>query len=196
VSDSFFQNHQKRTGPVRLLTVCSLSSVRPRKNVAAVLRALATLKDEFDFRYDVCGQGDLLPELRALADSLGLSPRTQFTGPLSDEQLAAFYRQADLFVLAPYDGPGDVEGFGIVYLEANAAGTPVLATPTGGIRDAVREGLSGFFAASPRPEAIADALSRFLSGKCQFDEAQIRRWAEAHRYQHVADKLEAVYQSL
>ncbi len=196
VSDRFFQDHRKGPGPTRLLTVCSLSSVRPRKNVPAVLRALATIQDEFDFRYDVCGDGDLLPELQALADSLGLTPRTRFTGPLSDEQLAAFYRQADLFVLAPYDRPGDVEGFGIVYLEANAAGTPVLATPTGGIRDAVRDGLSGFFAASPRSEHIADALGRFLSGECCFNETQVRRWAEAHRYQHVADQLEAVYQSL
>jgi phosphatidylinositol alpha-1,6-mannosyltransferase len=196
VSEQFFQSHEQSPGPARLLTVCSLSRVRPRKNIAAVLRALGMLQDEFDFRYDICGPGDMLPELRALADSLGLGPRTQFTGPVSDAQLAAFYRRADLFVLVPHDRSGDVEGFGIVYLEANAAGTPVLAAPTGGIPDAVCEGVSGFFAASPQPADIADALGRFLSGKRSFDEMEVRGWAESHRYKHVADKLEAVYRSL
>lgn len=87
-----------------------------------------------------------------------------------------------------------MEGFGIVYLEANAAGTPVLATRTGGIADAVADGRSGYFAASPTPSDIAHALRRFLSGAVQFEPGLVRAWAEAHRYENVAERLERVYE--
>lgn len=196
VSDRFFLPHEQRDGPPRLLTVCSLSTLRRRKNVTGVLKALSQLQNEFDFRYDVCGDGDMIGELRDLVARLDLGDRVRLHGAVDDEQLAAYYRKADLFVLTPYEREDDVEGFGIVYLEANAAGTPCLAVRTGGIEDAVREGVSGFFAASPEPDDLADALRRFLSENVLFDPDTVRNWAEQHRYARIADRLEAVYQSV
>ncbi len=195
VGSRFFQGHEQTEGPLKLLTVCGLSHVRPRKNVVGVLEALAMVAGAFDFRYDICGDGDMSAHVRQVSDSLGLGERVHIHGGVSDEALSAFYRRADLFVLAPYARPGDVEGFGIVYLEANAAGTPVLATRTGGIPDSVRDGVSGFFAASPEPADIARALREFASGVRRFEEEDVRGWAESHRYERVVDKLEAVYVS-
>ena len=238
VGDRFFQAHEQHHGPLRLLTVCSLSSLRRRKNVAGVLEALAKLRSassvncgtavsavdhrqdarattdhrqdacatagslaeasqsEFDFRYDVAGDGDMIDELRNLSARLGLSDRVRLHGAVSDERLATLYRAAELFILAPYEHPDDVEGFGIVYLEANAAGTPCLAVRTGGIEDAVREGTSGFFAASPEPDDLAEALRRFFRGEVRFDHDTVRDWAEQHRYVHIVDRLEAIYRSI
>ena len=194
--DPFFQSPEGHAGPPRLLTVCSLSSLRRRKNVSGVLEALARLKGEFDFRYDICGDGDMIDALRDLSARLGLRERVCLRGAVSDERLAAFYRGADLFILAPHERPDDVEGFGIVYLEANAAGTPCLAVRTGGIEDAVREGASGFFAASPEPADLAEALRRFFRGELRFDPDAVRGWADRHRYARIVDRLETIYDSL
>ena len=194
VSDSFFQDRAPRSpGPVRLLTVCSLSKTRPRKNVASVLKALANLRDSHDFQYDVIGGGDALDEHRRLAASLGLGDLVRFHGTISDDRLYEAYPRADLFVLTPTESANDIEGFGIVYLEANASGVPVLAMRTGGVTDAVRDGVSGYFAASAEPGDIADAIVRFLDGHVQFDQNAVRGWAAAHRYEKVAERVEQVY---
>lgn len=194
VSDSFFQDRPPRTaGPVRLLSVCGLSTVRPRKNVTGVLRALAMLGDSHTLQYDVIGDGDALKTHRELAESLGLADRVRFHGAVSDSRLLKAYRSADLFVLTPTESTTDVEGFGIVYLEANASGLPALAVRTGGVTDAVRDGVSGFHAASAEPADIAAALGRFLAGDARFDENAVRSWAEAHRYSEIASRVKAAY---
>jgi len=194
VSDSFFQGRRLRPpGPVRLLTVCGLSSVRTRKNVTGVLRALAMLSDSHSFQYDIVGGGDALDAHRALAASLGLADRVCFHGPVSDERLLEAYRSADLFVLTPTASATDVEGFGIVYLEANASGLPVLAVRTGGVTDAVHDGVSGYFAASAEPADLAVAIERFINGRIRFDEHAVRGWAEAHRYDAIGSNIEGAY---
>lgn len=194
VSDSFFQERSPRSsGPARLLTVCGLSTVRPRKNVTGVLQALAMLRNSHAFQYDVIGGGDALNTHRELAASLGLGDRVCFHGAVSDEKLLSAYRSADLFVLTPTESDADVEGFGIVYLEANASGLPVLAARTGGVTDAVGEGVSGFFASSPGADDIAASLARFFSGDVRFDERAVRGWAEQHRYEHIALRVEQAY---
>lgn len=195
VSDRFLQPRETGDGPPRLLTVCTLTRLRPRKNVRGVIEALGRLRESHDFVYEVCGDGDMVDELRALARSLGLGDRVRFHGNVSDDELLAFYRRADLFVLTPHQSAEDVEGFGIVYLEANAAGTPVLATPTGGVPDAVCDGVSGYFARSADAADLADALRRFLSGGMSFDEGAVRAWARRHDYAAVADRCEAVYRA-
>ncbi len=194
VSDAFFQSRPVRApGPKRLLTVCSLSRARPRKNVAGVMHALAMLKDEFEFQYDVIGGGDALEDHRRLADSVGLADRVHFHGAVGDERLFGAYRAADLFVLTPAEGETDVEGFGIAYLEANASGVPVLAVRTGGVPDAVQEGVSGYFADSAQPGDIANALARYFNGGVRLNEQLVRAWAEQHRYQNVAMRVEREY---
>ena len=74
---------------------------------------------------------------------LNLSGHVAMLGAVSDEQLADYYRRAELFVLPCLNLPKDVEGFGIVFLEAALAGTPSLSTRVGGIPDAVVDGVTG-----------------------------------------------------
>lgn len=196
VSAGFFQQHSLHEGPPRLLTVCGLNRKRRRKNVDGVIRALGALKDEFGFVYDVCGEGDMIQELSSLANTLGLGDRVRLHGKVGDDELAGFYRRADLFILAPHARRDDVEGFGIVYLEANAAGTPVLAVRTGGVQDAVFDGVSGYFASSPDPADLTAALREFLAGRISFDSRSVSIWAERHRYERIADRFESIYRSV
>ena len=165
VSEQFF-DIKRQSNPdhiPRLLTVCRLSE--PRKNVESVLRALATLRSGFDFRYTVVGDGYDRRRLERLTNELGLGTAVHFTGFVTPDQLRTHYAAADLFILASSINPTSHEGFGIVYLEAAACGLPCLAARLAGAAEAVKDGASGMFVDTPTPDAIAHALRQFLSGE-------------------------------
>jgi len=178
-----------------LLTVCRLGH-NPRKNVDGVLKALALLGDSLDLEYHVIGDGPGRPALEAMAARLGLAQRVRFLGRISDQALREAYASAALCVLVPRPERDDVEGFGIIYLEAAAAGTPSLGGRFGGAVDAIAEGQSGFFAADATPEAIAAALKAFFTGQVRFDEAAIRAHAARHTWPVVLQAVENVYERI
>lgn len=173
----------------RLVTVSRLSE--PRKNVDLVLRALARLAaDAVAFSYTVIGDGPDRPRLEALARRLGLAGRVRFLGRVDGERLRRELAASGLMVLTASALRHSHEGFGIVYLEANACGTPVLAARTGGAVEAVAEGESGFFVDELTPEGVAEALGRFLRGGVRFDEAACRAHAGRFRWARVAEAVE------
>ena len=126
-----------------ILTVARLTF---RKGVETVLEALAGIEE--DFLYLVIGNGPLRGKYERLAAELGLGKRVVFLGNVNDEELRHYLQACDFFVLTPYEiYKGellDYEGFGMVYLEANACGKPVIGTRTGGVAESILEGVSGF----------------------------------------------------
>jgi phosphatidylinositol alpha-1,6-mannosyltransferase len=86
---------------------------------------------------------NVLSQIQAAVCELGLQDHTQILGEVSDEQLVKLYQCCDVFVLPALASAEDVEGFGLVLLEAAAAGKPAVATRVGGIPDAVAGGKSG-----------------------------------------------------
>lgn len=175
----------------RLLTVARLSA--PRKNVDLVIRALAELRDDFPFTYTIVGDGHLRPELERLRDRLGLQDRVVFRGFLTAQALRATVAASDLFVLTSSILPGSHEGFGIVYLEANACGTPVLAARLAGAVDAVEDGVSGLFVDAISVPALSSTLRRFLSGQIRFEPAACRRFAEQFRWRNIVETVLPYY---
>jgi phosphatidylinositol alpha-1,6-mannosyltransferase len=171
-------------GPVRLVTVCRLAE--RRKNVDLVIRALAELKDRHRFSYTVVGDGATRAALESLAAELGLGDRVRFTGRVSQAELMEHLSAADLFVLPSSTLPGSHEGFGIAYLEANAAGTPVLAARLAGAVEAVEEGVSGMFVNEPTVPQIRAAIERFLTGEAKFDARRCREFASRFTWERVA----------
>lgn len=193
VDPVFFDVHHEPKGKVpQFLTVCRLSE--ERKNVDLVLRALATLKDQFEFEYIIAGEGSLRQELEKLANSLELGDRVRFVGRVSDTELRSLYSQADLFILVASIIPGSHEGFGIVYLEAAASGVPSLAAKLAGAAEAVEEGRSGFFVYQPDLISISKALNQFLSGKIKLNAEECRDFAREFSWVRVADIVETIYQ--
>ncbi|GMU22517.1 MAG: hypothetical protein AMXMBFR13_26030 [Phycisphaerae bacterium] len=182
--------------PRRLLTVCNLGTANLRKNVDGCIRAVAQVGEQLDLEYCVVGEGPLRPKLEALTCELGVADRVRFMGRVSDEALRELYASSSLFVLVPRPMPGDVEGFGIVYLEAAAAGTPSLAGRWGGAPEAVAENESGFLSRDASPEAIAEALRDFFTGAVQFDERAVKAHAERHRWDRVLAPVGEVYARL
>ena len=147
-----------------LLTVARYA---PRKGIDFVLRVMPRLLESVpDLVYRVVGHGDRAP-YQALADSLGLGSSVELRGPASDDELPGLYRDCTAFVMLTtvLEGGIDVEGFGMVYLEAGASGRPVVAAAVGGVAEAVADGESGLLIPPDDPEAAARALHSLLADR-------------------------------
>ena len=111
----------RRQGPLRVLSVMRLG--RP-KYPECLIEAVASL----DARLTLIGQGELEPSLRRLAERLDMGERCRFIRQVPNDEIAAYYREADVFAMATHH-----EGFCIPVLEAMASGLPVVASATGPI---------------------------------------------------------------
>jgi phosphatidylinositol alpha-1,6-mannosyltransferase len=152
-----------------LLSVGRLDRRERYKGQDRVIAALTRLKDQgLTPIYLIAGDGDDQPRLEALARSAGVADQVRFLGHVADADLPDLYRAADLFVL-----PSTGEGFGIVYLEAMACGTPALGLTAGGAPDALGEGELGTLASeADLAGAIAEQLQ---AGRDPGLAAEVRR---------------------
>lgn len=117
-----------------------------------------------DARLVIVGEGDQAAELQRLADEAGVSEAVKLVGPLSDGDLVAAYRAATIFAMPNRTLPdGDTEGFGLVFLEANACGRAVVGGRAGGAVEAVIDGQTGLLVDGNQPGEIAEALVRLLT---------------------------------
>jgi glycosyltransferase involved in cell wall biosynthesis len=137
-------------------TVLCVAHLYPRKDVGTLLAAMSRLPKETVVR--VVGTGPELERLRRQADDLALGGRAEFLGHVPFDRLAAEYRRADVFCL-----PSRQEGFGIVFLEAMAAGLPIVAARAAAVPEVVLDGVCGILVPPGNPEALAGALNRLLS---------------------------------
>ena len=196
VSERFFQNPGNGRNRMNLLTVTRLDEQDRIKNVHSVVAALAELQDRYDFRYRIIGgavRGSYRHELEQMVADLGLGAKVTIEGRKADDELTTCYGQAGLFILCSYAQKHNFEGFGIVFLEANASGVPVLTTRDGGMRDYVIEGVNGFFAEDGSPQAIRLALERYFDGEVVFDSARVKEAPERYRWPRIAERIESMY---
>jgi teichuronic acid biosynthesis glycosyltransferase TuaC len=135
--------------------VLSVSSLVASKSVDLVLRAMAALNEA---NLVIVGDGPASGSLRRLARDLGLGDRVRFLGGLPQCRLAAVYNAADALVLVSAR-----EGYPNVLLEALACGTPVIATPVGGIPEIVQNRTAGRLIEERTPEAVGAALRDLLA---------------------------------
>ncbi len=144
--------------------VLSLGRLVERKGQDTVIRALRSVAEQIPtVHYAIGGSGPHRQALEELAQSEGLAERVEFLGFVTEAELGRCYAAADLFSMVSREiGAGEVEGFGIVYLEANAAGTAVLAGRSGGVEDAVADGESGLLVDPEDPDAVTEAIVHLL----------------------------------
>jgi phosphatidylinositol alpha-1,6-mannosyltransferase len=117
-----------------------------RKNIKNVIYALDKLKKEkISFSYNIAGIGSETKNLVKLVSSLGLKKEIKFLGKISEEKKNHFYKNTDFFLLPSIfdELDGSIEGYGIVFIEANSYGVPVLSGNTGGMVEAVIDGKTG-----------------------------------------------------
>jgi phosphatidylinositol alpha-1,6-mannosyltransferase len=148
-------------GPI-ILTVGNLVE---RKGHDMVVRALPAIRKLFpEVTYVIVGSGPFKKDLEDMAFSLGVRDQVVFAGKASDEELPDFYSLCDVFAMpsrARIDA-GDVEGFGLVFLEAAACGKPAVGGRSGGVEDAVVDGVTGLLVDPCDAEDVGRAILSLL----------------------------------
>lgn len=169
--------------------VMHISNFRPVKRVRDVVRIFHRLQREISARLVLVGDGPDRPEAAFEAESLGISDRVVFLG--KQDSVAELLACADLFLL-----PSESESFGLVALEAMAAGVPVIASDTGGLPEVVIDGETGYLAPVGDVEAMADAGAAVLADAgiwSRMSEAARRRAEERFGVDRVVPQYEQFY---
>jgi phosphatidylinositol alpha-1,6-mannosyltransferase len=144
------------------VTVCRLVQ---KKGVDMALRAFHGVAARYpDCRFLIVGSGDYEQTLKAMVTELGIAHLVRFAGEVAEDELAAHYCLGDVFVMPNRRlANGDTEGFGLVFLEANACGLPVIAGRDGGSPDAVKNGQNGLVVDGASVDEIEKAMLRLRS---------------------------------
>jgi len=176
----------------KLLFVGGMDKAHDFKGVSVLLEAASKLKKKnFDFELFLVGDGELRKNYEEQAKQLGIEKNIIFTGKVSYDDLACYYRQVDLLILA---ATSSAEAFGLVLLEAFAAGTSALASHLPGVRQIASIGGSTFEVRSA--EALAVGIQTYFDfplTKKQKDHLQAKIQKE-YSWEEFAKKLKALYE--
>lgn len=148
-------------GHPMLLTVARLIL---RKGIGTVIRAMPRILDRYPgARYVIVGEGQDRLQLEELVRETGVADHVVFTGRVDDDRRQQFYAASDIYIMVSHPGPlGDVEGFGLTFLEANLHGLPVIGSRCGGIPEAVGDGDNGLLVAPETPAEIVEAVANLV----------------------------------
>lgn len=127
-----------------------------KNGIDTLIRGFSLLKDK-NSRLVICGDGELLGSLKKLSSDLDISDRVLFFTTKQHGELARIVACADVFVR-----PSRTEGLGNAFLEAMACGTPIVATNVGGIKDFLKDEITGLRVDIDDPQSIASAIERYL----------------------------------
>ena len=159
-------------------TVLTVGNLVERKGHDTAIRAMALLPRAIDVLYLIVGDGPYRAKLEGLAASLGVADRVLFCGRVPASDLPLYYSMADLFLMVSRERREqcDVEGFGIVFIEAAACGTPSIGGRSGGIEDAIVDDVTGVLVDPLDPAAVSAATLSLLR-----DDARRHRMGAAAR---------------
>jgi colanic acid/amylovoran biosynthesis glycosyltransferase len=142
------------------LCILTIARLVPFKGIEYSLRAVAEVAKKYEkLRYLIIGSGPLKEQLEELAINLGISEIVEFAGSLPTEEIMKRVTQSHIFLLSGIVAEdGSCEAQGVVLLEAQAAGMPVVSTKVGGIPESVLDGSSGFLVPQRDVNALAEKL--------------------------------------
>jgi len=150
-------------GPV----ILAVGRLVPRKGHQILVRAMPRVLERYpNAVLVIAGQGPSIYAITQEAWRHGIRNQVRLLEGLSDEEISGLYQVCDVFALPTSEAPsshhGQVEGFGLVFIEAGAHGKPVVAGRSGGVVDAVRDGETGLLVEPNDPDALAGAILSLL----------------------------------
>ena len=167
----------------RPVVILSVGRAVEKKGYDDLLPALAQLPAALDWRFEHVGGGPELESLAAEARALGIAPRITWFGALTQPDVLARYRAADVFVLSSrVAGDGDRDGLPNVLMEAQSQGLPCVATAVSGIPELIEDGVTGLLVPPRDRAALAAAIARLVA-----DPALRARLGDAGRERTLSD---------
>lgn len=182
--------------------ILSVGALKRRKGYHVSIPAFALAKKHFpNLKYKIVGSKDdvaYFDELRKLAKKYRVFEDIEFFDSISDEALALLYQRAKLFILTSININHNFEGFGLVFLEAAAAGLPVIGTLGNGIEDGVKSGYNGILVPQNDIKKTSGILFDMLSNKNKWQNMSRAsyEWAKGHKLENVIEKYLNVYEEI
>lgn len=157
--------------PPEKVVLFTVRNLVPRMGLENLIFAIReVVKTSPDIYIVIGGEGGLKVDLINMSKKLGVKKNIHFTGFISDEELASYYAMADLFILPTRE----LEGFGLVTLEAMASGVPVLGTPVGGTKEILGSFNPNFLFKDTSPDSIAALIAE----KYRTIKENPKKWAD------------------
>lgn len=175
-------------------TISVVARLSREKGLDDLIKSLPLIAKKIpDIKLVMIGDGNMRSELMFLVKELGVAERVRFMGALPNEQAMRQVAHSSVFVL-----PSLGEGLGIVILEAQALGIPVVATNIGGIPDCVKDGSTGLLVPIKNPEAIAEAVIKILENQSLANTLVENAKKELYRFdwQRIAEQYADIYHLL
>lgn len=182
--------------------IISVGVLKERKGYHNAIPAFASTKKTLsDLKYKIVGNQkdeNYFEELKSLARAYGVENDIQFLQNISDEELSDLYKDAQSFILTSVNNNNHFEGFGIVFLEAAAAGLPVIGTLGNGIEDAIKDGYNGVLVPQNDIPATAQAIVNTLNNKEKWSamSAQSYLWVKENSIDGMITKYINIYNKL
>ena len=183
-------------------TILATGGVKRRKGTHLLVDALEKVRRHVpDAQLVVTGIQDDLHYLALIEDQIaeaGLSDCVHLLGMIDESELLAWYQHADVFALPSLNVGDRFEGFGLVFLEASAAGLPVIGTRGSGVEEAVVAGETGLLVPQHDLDALASAIRRVLTDTDLRDRLGTagRAYARTQDWSVVAERVAALYAQL
>ena len=199
VGDSFeiHDNYNIPRSSKIILFVGQMSKAHAHKGVDDLIKSFKKVLDNMKGTYLVLvGKGDMISEYKKTCQSYGILDNVIFAGFVDDADLIEYYKSSDVVVL-----PSTTiqEGFGIVLIEGNACGKPVVGTKMGGIQYVIVDGETGLLVPPKDPNALADAIIKLLNNEDlaeRMGENGRKLVEEKYTWKRVAEMTEEVYRGV
>lgn len=187
----------KKLGVKNILFV---GEVKPRKGVLEILKACAAFHEKSSTPFHLhivgsCAENAYTHSLKIYVREHDLGVCVTFYGHTPSETLARLYSEADLFMMLSQPHDDHFEGFGLVFLEANARGVPVIGPNNSGCIDAVEDNVSGYSVDPLKPADVAERMQWILEEE-RIHPDDCRQWANAHSIDQMTRHIEHVYQNV
>lgn len=196
--DRFYKKHEE----IDEKFIISVGGLKKRKGYHIAIPAFAGVhKKIYNLKYKIVGnQSDssYFSYLKELVKKYELEDSVEFLNDVSDEQLSELYGQSKLFILPSVNVGHNFEGFGLVFLEAAAAGLPVVGTLGNGIEDAVKNGFNGLLVEQNNIEQTTQAMLDIINNSRKWNEMSSNSyiWAKEHDLKLVIDQYISVYNNV
>ncbi len=180
--------------------VICVGGIKPRKGITESLDALAQYIETKNTNVHLTIIGSYKNDtyyqqvVRSI-DDRHLHEYVTITGPVSDHELRSYFHKADLLLMPAKTTPDTFEGFGLVYIEANAYGVPSIGPDDSGAAEAIEHGVSGYQIDPNNPEDLANAMYKILE-ESSIQPENCRKWAEKFDAKNLGKAMLSVYELL